>query len=95
MLWEIRFTEIYFEDGEYFKRRLSIIVEGLSELFQAMGDFARLGIVNWTATSISASGLYAYQRACRKARVPIVLERKRKIDSDEAFRILYGKGEGR
>jgi len=71
---------------------LSIIVEGLDELFQAISDFARLGIVKWKATLISPFELTAYQRACKKAKIPIVLEKKKKIISDEAFRILYGKG---
>jgi len=41
---------------------------------------------------ISPFELTAYQRACKKAKIPIVLEKKKKITSDEAFRILYGKG---
>ena len=88
MMFEVIFTEIYFEEGDYYKEKKLIIAKNLAELFEMFYQFNLLSIFIYKARRIDH--MTWYQEACRKAGAVISLEKKKKIDSDTAIRMIYG-----
>ena len=87
-MYEITFTEIYFEEYDYYKSTKMIVVKSIEELLRAFMEFDLLSIFIYSAKEIQQ--MTRYQEACRKAGAVIMLERKKKIDSDEAVQLIYG-----
>jgi len=88
MMFEVVFTEVYFEEYEYFKTTKMIIAKSIEELMTMFFDFNKLSICIFSAKVVDS--ITNYQRACRKEGAVIVLERKKKINSEEAVQLIYG-----
>ena len=88
MMFEVIFTDIYWQEGECFKQQKLIVAKSIDELFAFFSDFDRLFITNVKARRIDQ--MTRYEQICREAGAVIPLERLKKISSDEAFRLIYG-----
>lgn len=88
MMFEVIFTDIYFEEGQCYKQEKLIVAKSIDELFDFFEEFDRLFITNVRARRIDF--MSGYQQICRGAGAVIPLERLRKISSDEAYRLIYG-----
>ena len=86
-MYEIVFTEICFEECEYFKETKMIVARSTEELLKAFVEFDLLSIFIYSVKEIQQ--MTRYQEACRKAGAVIVLEKKKKIDCDDAIRLIY------
>ena len=87
-MFEVIFTDIYWEEGQCYKQEKLIVAKSIDELLDFFQEFNRLFITNVKAKRIDH--MTRYQEACRRAGAVIPLERLRKITSDEAYRLIYG-----
>ena len=87
MLFDVIFTDIYWEEGQCYKQEKLIVAKSIDELFDFFEEFDRLFITNVRAKRIDF--MSRYQQICRDAGAVIPLERFKKITSDEAYRLIY------
>ena len=88
MMFEVIFTDIYFEEGQCYKQQKLIVAKSIDELLAFFSEFDRLFITNVKARRINQ--MTHYEQICREAEAVIPLERLKKISSDEAYRLIYG-----
>ena len=88
MMFEVIFTDIYFEEGQCYKQEKLIVAKSIDELLDFFREFNRLFISNVRAKKIDH--MTRYQQICKETGAVIPLERLKKISSDEAYRLIYG-----